>query len=104
VPIFIELNENEEKISTTFNSYSSKRYESQENGVAIKLLAKPTMLVKKPTNIVAGINGKISMFTGKETEDNSPILYKRNGKIKIWVEMTAAADSRIPNLLGIIFK
>src|SRR3989344_9542704 len=71
------------------------------NGREIATLMKDTAPAKKPKSIVRGMKAKMRILTGNPTSDSSPILYRRSGRTKIWVEIVAVANSRSLNL-GVI--
>ncbi len=56
--------------------------------------------VKNPNSMVAGINGKTIIFTGKAMTDTSPVIFNIIGRTAIWVERVEATISRIPNFSG----
>ena len=76
----------------------------KENGKEIAELKKPTTPDIKPKNIVRGINGRISKFTGKDKMERFPILYKIRGKTKSCVAITETTSSRNWNFVVINLK
>lgn len=88
-----------EKNPTTASSYLSNIVETRPNGIEIKELIKPATPVKNPIIIVKGIKGSIRTLAGRATRDKLPILYKINGRTKIYAAKVTETTSRKPKRL-----
>jgi hypothetical protein len=55
----------------------------------------------KESSIASETTGSAKMLAGKETNESTPVKYKRAGSTYICTEMVEAAIERMPNFSGI---
>ena len=79
----VDENEGDEKYPTTNNSYLSNAYATKAGRYATVTVMKLMTPVRNTNNIVKGIKGRTSAFTGSETNETTPEKRMMNGSVKI---------------------